>query len=272
MINIITCPICKTILKNNNKFLICKNNHSFDIAKQGYVNLLPVQNKKSLNPGDTKEMLQGRRDFLNNGWYKPICDTVIKSINDNLKALKSPIIVDVGCGEGYYTEQLHKNINNSKCIGIDISKDGVKMACNRDKSIDWLVATASHLPLLDNSIDCIITMFALFAENEFLRILKKGGYAIEVTVANEHLIELKRIIYDELFEQHKKPVDLSDDFETVSCKKYSFKIKLENSALKSLLQMTPHFWRIKQEKRRLLEQTQSLECSVAFWLRVVRKR
>lgn len=268
----IICPLCGNLLINNNKNYKCINNHNFDIARQGYINLLPVQNKKSLNPGDSKEMLISRRLFLEKGWYKEICDKVISAVQNAVTGITLPVIADIGCGEGYYTQKIHNTVHNSKCIGIDISKEGVKSACNRDKNIDWIVATASHIPLADNSVNVITAIFALFTENEFLRILKNGGYAVEVTAANEHLIELKSIIYDELFKQDKKPCELSDNFETISCDKHSFKITLNNEDLKLLLKMTPHFWRIRQEKREELENIENLELTVAFWLRTVRKK
>ena len=72
------CPICGNILTKEDKRYVCEKNHSFDIAWQGHVNLLPVQNKRSLNPGDTAEQVVSRRAFLDGGFYfasgaKPVC-------------------------------------------------------------------------------------------------------------------------------------------------------------------------------------------------------
>ena len=60
----LTCPICGQLMTQEEKRVVCQQNHSFDRARQGYINLLPVQQKHSLNPGDTKEMLAARRQFL----------------------------------------------------------------------------------------------------------------------------------------------------------------------------------------------------------------
>ena len=43
------CPICGELLTKQDRSYRCEKNHSFDIARQGHVNLLPVQNKRSLN-------------------------------------------------------------------------------------------------------------------------------------------------------------------------------------------------------------------------------
>ena len=47
------CPICAAPLRQTDRTFRCAAGHSFDTARQGYIHLLPVQNKRSLNPGDT---------------------------------------------------------------------------------------------------------------------------------------------------------------------------------------------------------------------------
>ena len=66
------CPICSEQLNLTDRQYRCPRNHSFDIARQGYVNLLAVQQKHSLNPGDTREQVLSRREFLEAGFYAPL--------------------------------------------------------------------------------------------------------------------------------------------------------------------------------------------------------
>lgn len=270
------CPICGGKLIKTQKTIACEKRHSFDIAKQGYVNLLPVQNKKSLHPGDTKEMLVARREFLNSGIYMPIRNAVTETAKALLQNASNPQIVDIGCGEGYYTIAIKNAVEavtgECSCLGIDISKDAVKMACSRDKSILWAVATAGCLPVESNSTSLITAMFSLISGKEYSRILKKGGYIIEVIAGNNHLIELKHIIYNEVYKQDKKPANLSDDFTEISRQQQQFTFTLNNNELKSLLMMTPHLWRIKKENREKLENTQSLTLTAHYWIRVVKKK
>ncbi len=264
------CPICGESLELKNKSVVCANHHSFDFARQGYVNLLPVQNKHSMAPGDTKEMLLARRNFLDSGHYAPICYSVAKAVN-RYSAAKKPLLVDVGCGEGYYTAQFEQ-LCSAECVGIDIAKDGVRMSCSRSKNILWLVATASHLPLEDNSVDAVTAMFSLLLQEEYARLLKKGGIVVEVTVGSKHLVELKEIIYDEVFEQHKHPEPCKEWFEELECTEHSYQITLNNEQLRNLLMMTPHFWRIHKERREKLEQTESLTLTVNYFVRVLKKK
>lgn len=264
------CPICRAGLEQDGKSLVCENRHRFDIARQGYINLLPVQNKHSLSPGDTREMLEARRNFLNIGKYQPICDSVIRCIRQ-YSPCENPVLIDIGCGEGYYTSAF-ENYCNAKCIGIDISKDGAKMSCSRSKNTVWLVATASQLPVADCSADIVTAMFSLLLQEEYARTLKSGGCVIEVTVGSKHLIELKSIIYEEVFKQYKHPEPCGDDFDEIECQEYEYQITLDSAELKNLLLMTPHFWRIHKERRQQLENTDRLHVTVNYWVRVLKKK
>ncbi len=262
------CPLCGQPLKGTEKSFVCKNHHSFDVARQGYLHLLPVQNKHSLSPGDAKEMLAARRRFLDTGKYRPICQSVCEAVR-HYTSVPNPLLVDIGCGEGYYTAAFERECG-ADCVGIDIAKDGVRMSCARSKQAAWIVATASHIPVADHSVDVVTAMFSLLLQEEYARILKKGGCVVEVTVGSQHLIELKEIIYDEVFEQHKHPEKCGKHFIETECVRHTYTTVLNNAQLKDILLMTPHFWRIHQERRAMLEQTDRLELTVDYWVRVLR--
>lgn len=263
------CPVCGEPLLQRGGSLVCTSKHTYDIARQGYVNLLPVQQKHSLAPGDTAEMLTARRNFLNQGHYTQICNDVIGAIHTY--AGNTSAICDIGCGEGYYTANFLTEFPNATIIGADISKSAVRMACSRSKAINWIVATASHMPVESNSVDVITAMFSLVCEEDFARILRKDGIVVEITAGTNHLIELKHIIYEDVFEQHKQPKKPQGFLSEVNCQLKSFKMTLDNQQLINLLNMTPHTMRITPEKRAQLEATQSLQLTVEYFVRVLQK-
>lgn len=265
--NYLICPLCGQSLYQKDGSLVCENNHTFDIARQGYVNLLPVQQKHSLVPGDTAEMLSARRRFLNEGHYSPICGDIVKALGEIPGGVN--VLADVGCGEGYYTAGFLRNYPEARIIGADISKAAVRMAASRTRDISWITATASHLPIADGTADGVIAVFSLLCEEEFARVLRPGGRVIEVTSGTDHLIELKRIIYDEVFEQHKQPRPVKGVLKEVSRGLRKFGITLNGGQLADLLLMTPHTMRIKPEKRAILEATPSLGLTVEYYLRVL---
>lgn len=63
------CPKCRSGLYLNDGVWSCENKHSFDLARQGYTNLLLANKKGSNEPGDNREMIDARRNFLRKDFY-----------------------------------------------------------------------------------------------------------------------------------------------------------------------------------------------------------
>ena len=195
------CPVCGEKLNRQDRSYVCPNRHSFDMARQGYVNLLTVQQKHSLNPGDTREQVLSRRAFLEAGYYEPILNTLIETAKE--LGITGPII-DVGCGEGYYSAQLAQTLG-AQLMGFDISKEAVRCAAAKYKGPLWLTATASHIPVEKGSAQLLTSLFALTLPEEFARVLSDEGYYFQVLACQDHLLGLKSIIYDELKFKERTP-------------------------------------------------------------------
>lgn len=258
----IICPICGEDLIEEEKSYSCINGHSFDKAKQGHLNLLLSQKSGGKISGDDKSMLLARKEFLNGDFYQNIADKMVSIINSY--HLEKLTLVDVGCGEGYYTNYIKKNIltNKKEFFGVDIAKDAVRYAASRSKEISWLVASGVKLPIKNDSIDFVTAMFTRTFDNEFARILKDNGILIIVNSDENHLIELREIIYDEVFNKEEyKPLELdSFIFERRENLKYS--VEIDNRAILNLVEMTPHKWRIKEKNREIIKKLEKLTISI----------
>lgn len=246
------CPLCGQVLQKAERSLRCENRHSFDIARQGYVNLLPVQNKRSLHPGDTKEQVQSRREFLDGGFYAPICQALCRMAD----GMTGPIL-DVGCGEGYYSSRLAERLG-AELVGLDISKEAVRYAAGRYKDATWLCASAAHLPVEDNAVGLLTSLFALTLPEEFLRVLRPGGAFIQVLAAPDHLLGLKSIIYPALTEKPKDSVPDLPGFTLEKSEPVRFSFTVEGCQVQNLLSMTPHVYRISKEGAEALAATETL--------------
>lgn len=246
------CPLCGKPLAKEDHSYVCESRHSFDIARQGYVNLLPVQQKKSLHPGDTKEQVLSRREFLDAGFYQPIADAVCQTVKD----CQGPIL-DVGCGEGYYGAQVAKALN-AELTGLDISKEAVRYAAGRYKDAAWVCGSAARLPVEDGSVGLLMSMFALTLPEEYRRVLKKDGAFLQVLAAEDHLLGLKGIIYDNLTHKEKDSVPTLPGFRLVESKPVKFTFTAEGKQVQNLLSMTPHVYRISKEGAQRLASTQTL--------------
>ncbi len=246
--SIVICPFCKSPLEDSQeRSYKCKNNHTFDIAKQGYINLLPVNQKKSKQPGDNEMMITARRNFLELGFYDPLIESIKDCAATKLTFdTKHIVAFDAGCGEGYYSEKALNNLPGlkTKIFGTDISKFAVKNAARKYKDNFYFVSSIYNLPIADNSTDIILSVFSPIKASEFKRILSKDGYVIVVTPAPNHLREMAELIY-ETFKPHtvNSEEKMTTEFELIENKRTTFKIDLKNSAdILSLLKMTPYYW------------------------------
>ena len=248
------CPICGNLLTKVDKSYRCEKKHSFDIARQGHVNLLPVQNKRSLNPGDTADQVISRRAFLDGGFYAPIREALCQLAKDH--NCTGPIL-DVGCGEGYYSAQL-ANILDADLLGLDISKEAVRYAAGRYKHATWICASAAHLPVQDESVGLLTSLFALTIPEEFHRVLRSDGTYIQVLAAEDHLLGLKNIIYPELHHKEKFTTPDIPGFRLLESRKLQFTFTVEGQQVQNLLSMTPHVYRISKEGADRLRKTEKL--------------
>ena len=261
------CPVCGLQLNKAERVYRCQGNHSFDIARQGYVNLLTVQQKHSLNPGDTREQVLSRRAFLEAGHYAPIADAIIETARE---LGVSGEILDVGCGEGYYSARVASALGLG-LTGLDISKEAVRCAAAKYKDAQWLTATAAHIPVPDKAAGMLMSLFAITLPEEFSRVLGDDGLFFQVLAAQDHLLGLKSIIYPELKFKEKDSVPELPGFTLVKSVPIRFDFTVEGEQVRNLFSMTPHVFRIGKEGAENLRKTERLTDTASAVLNVYRK-
>ena len=277
----LACPIDGKRLESSEKQLTCENGHAFDVARQGYVNLLPVQHKRSKQPGDSKKMVLARTQFLNTGLYEPIANKLAEITFAQITDNKEICLMDAGCGEGYYFDfifhYLKDKEGNSELsfIGLDISKEAIAEAAKRNKQISWIVGTNRQPPVEPASVDIILCVFGFQSFEGFNRILKPGGKVILVEPGPDHLKELREIIYSKV--KKSEPADLSHleetGFSMVDSQALQFKTgEINKDQISHLLLMTPHFHRATQAGREAANNLQKLDLSVDVVFRILEKK
>lgn len=264
----LACPKCHNQLTLENKTYRCTNNHCYDLSKTKYLNLLLNPDKSTNNPGDSKESLICRKNFLNQGYYDVILNEVIKCIK---KYNPTPNdILDLGCGEGYYTAKMKAVFEDSNVYGLDISKEAINMATKYRKDIYWLVGNTKNLPILDQSIDILTALFTVINKDEIERVLNDNGYLVHVTANNYHLVEFKQLIYDEVKVKSDEFIRLP--FPVVES--YDFKKTIHLNSREDtihLLAMTPHYYHIKKERRYVLDTLGEFDVTIDIRVTVYKK-
>ncbi len=241
--NYFLCPICGEKLKELEKGAVCENGHCFDKAKSGYINLLPNNLPKG-NHGDNKLMIRARHDFLEKGYYAPLRDKLCKVIGKYTSS--SPVIIDAGCGEGWYTKGIFDYVSDAQILAVDISKDAMKIAAKREKQIKCAAASVFHLPVEDECAHVCLSVFSPLCEAEFHRVLRKGGYFIYVIPAENHLWSLKKAVYDEPYKNAVKPYNMEKfDFMEKVCVDGIMKMETSKD-VENLFMMTPYYYKTSQ--------------------------
>jgi len=174
-------------LVREDRRLLCAHGHSFDVARSGYINLLQPQERRSKLPGDTAAALVGRRRLHDLGVTEPLRHTIAEVI----AASPGDIVLDVGCGDGFYLGTLTREIGFD-AHGIDISIPAIDAAARRYAGCEWVVANADRVvPYADRSFTIVLSITARMNEREFRRILRDDGRLLVAIPAPDDLIELR---------------------------------------------------------------------------------
>lgn len=272
----LSCPIDAALLTRDERVLKCEHGHTYDLAKTGYVNLLPVQNKRSKDPGDSKEMVAARQAFLNQQHYFPIVKAILSSWpKDHL--IEGVRILDAGCGEGYYLSEIGNALNHqgvdAERTGLDISKWAILAASKRDKAVSWIVGSNASLPAPDKRYDAVLCLFGFPVFKEFSRVLSDDGLMLLIESGPNHLIELRKILYPSIHDYKQTFFDGVADFELVLEQAESFTFSLDSQQkIQDLLSMTPHIHKASYDGREAAKLLDSITLTADIKLRWYRKK
>ncbi len=244
----------------------CSRGHRFDIARQGYVNLLLSQRSSARSHGDDKGMIAARRAFLERGHYRPLRELLQEKVYFYTK--KEGILLDAGCGEGWYTEGLSEAYT---VIGFDISKDALRWAAKRGGFTHLAVASCYGMPIADDSADGLLNFFSPLAAQEYARVLKRGGHLFRAVPGERHLWELKAAVYETPLPNRPEPEDLAG-FRLLERIPIRCEIALDsNEELQALFQMTPYYYRTSPQDRAKLAKYNSFTTDAEFTLLIYEK-
>ena len=261
------CPVCALPLRPDGGSYRCENRHCYDKAKEGYVNLL-AGTRSGDSTGDNRAMALARRSFLSKGYF----DTLLHAVETLLQKNCPPggEVLDICCGEGYYSTALQARNSRFSYTGFDLSREMVRLAAKRKSDITYFVANLMHIPLPDASIDFAFHLFAPFNEEEFFRVLKPGGTLVTAVAGDRHLWQLKEVLYDEPYlNDEKPPKTLRQPAKTL---RTAATIALPcREDIGNLLKMTPYFYHTPSEGLRRLEEKEALETEISFVLYVYEK-
>jgi 23S rRNA (guanine745-N1)-methyltransferase len=261
----------------------CAGGHAFDVAREGYVNLLLPQHRRSTEPGYGKEMIAGRRAFFDAGHYEPLADAVADLVVSHLPTDgppgAEPVVLDAGCGEGYYLRRLRHRLRangsgQAVLVGLDLSKPAIKAAARRDPAGRYAVAGTFRMPVLASRVDVLLTHFSPVSPADFRRVVRPGGVLLLGGPGPAHLFGLKEILYDTPA-HHEPPagLDQATGFELLATHRIQFPLRLGSpKQVANLLKMTPFSWAANRPAQERLAGLDALGTEVDVVVRAYRRR
>jgi 23S rRNA (guanine745-N1)-methyltransferase len=266
------CPLCHQPLLLSHLQWRCDANHQFDCAKEGYVNLLPVQHKRSKQPGDSTEMMQARRAFLDAGFYRPLQQRVAELLEQALGG-EAQALLDIGCGEGYYTAEVAARLapRDITVYGLDVAKVAIRYAAKRYPAVSFCVASSHRLPFADRSLDAILRIYAPCKAEELARVVKPGGVVVTVSPGPRHLYQLKEQVYQQV-QLHAESDEQLTGFDCERLEALAYPMTLPGEQAANLLQMTPFAWRASSEVQQRLSASEAFACETDFVIGLYRRQ
>ncbi len=276
VLNTLRCPLCQQSMTlrvssgGASASLVCAGarRHCYDVASSGYINLATPGHSDG---GDSKDAVRARRDFLNLGYYAPAAEGLVDAVS---RYARNGVLIDAGCGEGYYSELLAKKGFSVACV--DLSRPAVDAAAKRFSRAGlshgfFGVASVYTLPFADESADVLVNVFAPCAEQEFCRVLKPNGILAVMYAGKDHLMGLKQAIYDTVHENDGR-ADLPKDLRQIDEQRVHFEISVEGSdALQNLFAMTPYYWKTSREDGEKLKKLAILTTTVDMMIAIYKK-
>ena len=225
------CPKCLSESYIENISLVCDDNHRYDFSKKGYIHL--INNYKPTKYSE--ELFMARNEVFSNGFYT----NVLKNIRNLVEKYAKDVVLDIGCGEGYYIKELKTVFPEKYFYGLDNSKDAIELAVKEDKLNPYMVANLANLPFRDGSVSCILNILTPANYEEFFRVLGDDGYLIKIIPNANYLREIRELIGGKEYTNSDTVKLIEDNCTVVDRITVNNTFKLTKEQAQNFLKMTP---------------------------------
>ncbi|MEG0221993.1 MAG: methyltransferase domain-containing protein [Clostridia bacterium] len=242
------CPLCYSKTKVETSSVVCKKNHCFDISKYGYINFLPSQQQTKY----TKELFESRRYIFEKGLYNPLKESIVQLLKKYCSGTSKVNMLDIGCGEGFYSRSLIKTVSNLDVYAMDNSRDAIVLGAKKDNNIKWFIGDLANIPLASETMDILLDIFTPSNYSEFSRVLKDTGYLFKIVPSKNYLKELRTLANEQLLNKEYSNLLVVQYFkEHMQCVEmlhleYSMPVSKED--IDNLYLMTPMMFNVEKEK------------------------
>ena len=127
------------------------------------------------------------------------------------------------------------------------------------------------MPVKSESADAVVNIFAPCVEAEYSRVLKKGGMLITAGAGENHLLGLKKAIYDTTYKNTERE-DMPTSLTLAEEITVAFDLSLDSGELIfDLFSMTPYYYRTGEADMRKLAALDRLDTEIEVKIKIFRK-
>lgn len=231
----------------------CARGHVFDVARRGYVNLLQPQDRRSLEAGDSAEVVAARRRVADAGYDRELAARLREELAAARDGSGVPRLLDVGCGEGSMLAGLAADLAPVEAWGTDLSAPAIEAAARRAPGLGWVIANADRgLPWAAGSFDALLSITARLLPAEFRRVLAPGGLCLLALAGRDDLIELREEVMGEGQERDRVErtlADFADGFALLRRHEIRARVAAGRELIEDLLAITYRGGRRSREER-----------------------
>ena len=203
------CPKCLSESHIEGISLVCNENHRYDFSKKGYIHL--INNYKPTKYSE--DLFKARSEVFSNSFY----ENVLKNIQNSIEKYAKDVVLDIGCGEGYYIKKLKTVFPEKYFYGLDNSKDAIELG----------------------SVSCILNILTPANYEEFFRVLGDDGYLIKIIPNTNYLREIRELISGKEYTNSDTVKLIEENCKIVDRITVSDTFQLTKEQAASFLKMTP---------------------------------
>ena len=226
----LVCPVCGAVLTRAGEDYRCQNRHSVNVNRKGCLNVLSAQVDSCYDD----ELFAARRRVFAAGCYLPVADAI-----DRLLPEGEHRLLDAGCGDGWYLNELLMRHDDWQGAGVDISRDAIFQATDQPCTALWCVGDLRRLPFRDGVFTAVLDVLTPANYDEFRRVLAPEGLLLKVYPGSGYLKEIRAARDMEPYAEGQVEAYLREKAEVVQEKRVTVSHRVAPELWRDFVWMTP---------------------------------
>lgn len=230
MLQALRCPVCGGDMLRAGDDFACPNKHRVNVNRKGCLNFLSAPVDSCYDAA----LFQARRRVFGAGCYRAVAETIETMLPQGMHRL-----LDAGCGDGWYLNELLMRHGDWQGAGVDISRDAIFQATDQPCTALWCVGDLRKLPFRDGAFTAVLDVLTPANYDEFRRVLAPEGLLLKVYPGSGYLKEIRAARGMEPYAEGQVEAYLREKAEVMQEKRVTVSHKVTPELWRDFVWMTP---------------------------------